>query len=898
MLKTFPLPLIFIIICACTGVTSEYKQLKNRDDRLEIPTGNFPVYAGESLRNVAFPIGGFGTGDILLGGRGNIIDLEIFGKANRGGAPPYMTFFSIRAKEEGGPADVRIAERQLLNNFPNPFGIPRQQLPGIKRFDEVEFDGRFPYANVTFIDETFPLKISLQGFNPFIPMDVDNSSLPIAEFTWKLKNISENMVDISLCLNMGNPFLSGSHDGSDTNGPVVNEIVQDKGFNGVIMYPDLDTGDYRFGEIFFSTIAPQPEMKTGWYRGRWWDNSHDFWDDFATDGHLENDTSIIINEGGQTTVSSLNVLAELAPGDSLTIPFYISWYMPQRKLEPGMAFDNEEPMEAVAGNYYARGFKGAIDVTSQYLDNRDYLHSRSGEFRDILYGSTLPSHVIDALSCNLAAFKTNLYLRLGNGNVHGYEGLGNNFGCCAGNCAHVWNYAQTMAFLFPSLERNVRTVQFIHDTHENGYFCFRTVYPLGDYWFKSVAADGQLGTIMRAYREWKYSGDDKWLTSIWPKIKAAMAFTWQGSGDLVQKYPWMKNQSIAWDHDKDGLITGRQHNTYDIDFYGANMMTGSLYIGALKACEMMASTLRDETFAAECKDLRLKAQNAYVEQLWNGNYFEQKFDLPPTLQIPADLLYNDSLIKYQFGKGCLSDQLLGQFLAFVSGMGYLLEEDMVQETLESIYEHNFYRETSHLENLQRVYAINDDASLVNCTWPQGGEPLYPFVYATEVWTGVEYQVAASLIYAGQVKEGLNIVKAIRERYRGYNRNPWSEIESGDYYARSQANWAVLLALSGYAYDATTGFLQLQPKVNQQNYSGFWSTGEAWGQFRWSTKELELINYFGKLELKSLKSIPLHGEVEPKAKLNKEPVPHSIQGDTLLFSGAIKLWEGDTLKIIL
>lgn len=216
-----------ILLFSCNDVSNEYKKLKNRDDIHVIPSGNTPVYRGEFLRNIAFPVGGFGTGNILIGGHGNMMDLEIFGKADHDGLPPYMTFFTIWAKEEGKYAQVRIAERELLNNFPNPFGVPRQQLSGIKRFKEVTFKGRFPFANLAFEDESFPVEVSLQCYNPFIPMDVDNSSLPFAEFWWTLKNKTDQNIDVSLCLNMSNPFLSESADRSNTQGPVVIKVTFD-----------------------------------------------------------------------------------------------------------------------------------------------------------------------------------------------------------------------------------------------------------------------------------------------------------------------------------------------------------------------------------------------------------------------------------------------------------------------------------------------------------------------------------------------------------------------------------------------------------------------------------------------------------------------------------------------
>lgn len=97
-----------------------------------------------------------------------------------------------------------------------------------------------------------------------------------------------------------------------------------------------------------------------------------------------------------------------------------------------------------------------------------------------------------------------------------------------------------------------------------------------------------------------------------------------------------------------------------------------------------------------------------------------------------------------------------------------------------------------------------------CSWPRGGRPRIPFVYSDEVWSGIEYQVATNLIYEGLVDEGLEIVRAVRERHDGIRRNPWNEVECGNHYARSMASWGVLVALTGTDWDGRTRSLRLAP----------------------------------------------------------------------------------------
>ena len=207
--------------------------------------------------------------------------------------------------------------------------------------------------------------------------------------------------------------------------------------------------------------------------------------------------------------------------------------------------------------------------------------------------------------------------------------------------------------------------------------------------------------------------------------------------------------------------------------------------------------------------------------LWNGGYYIQKLD-----DVDAH--------KYQHGEGCLSDQLLGQLHASLLGLGDLLPADHVKTALKSIHEHNFKRDFSEHANCQRVYALNDEAGLLLCSWPHGGRPRLPFPYADEVWTGIEYQVAAHLIFEGWVDEGLEIVEALRARHDGIRRNPWNEVECGNHYARSMASWALLLALSGAQVDPTNGNMSF-PAGSELCSDGkpfrtFWSNGRAWGTY--------------------------------------------------------------------
>ncbi len=851
-----------LIFAAIHPVTSQQKD-----------TG-LPAYSGAALKTIAFPIGGLAAGNITLGGRGDIHELEIFNRPAKN-VSPDMTFFSIRVQQEGGTSVAKILERELLPPYVGWMGFPRNQLAGVSRFDEVTFRGAYPFAELTFQDDDIPLIISLEAFNPFIPLDPERSGIPGAVFNWTVENPTEKPVTVSLAFSMFNPIRSRDGDGNLNLGENINQYVDEGVFRGIRMSSArAKADDLEYGSIAFVTTAKTVDAQTRWYRGGWWDNAHVFWDDFSDDGRLKPLTDTETSAQRSSDVASLSVPFTLEPGEKKTIPFYMTWSFPNRENY----WNGEEEVRGKRfRNHYALRFPDAWDAARYLISDIKDLNRDTRAFQNALFSSSFPSYVIDAVSANLSTLKTNVVIWDDQGHFYGWEGLTDNAGCCMGTCTHVWNYEQTLAFLFPSLERSLRETAFLNDTFENGYQTFRTLFPPGGYWWKvHPATDGQMGNIMRVYREWKFSGDTDWLRRLWPRTRAALEFAWKGVGD-GEVPDWQRQGApLPWDPDRDGVMEGQQHNTYDIDFYGPNTMVGSLYLGALKAGAEMAEALGHKRVADEYRKMWTKGAKEYDRLLWNGEYYKQIVDVMEGLQIPdylqspvetcedpececkqspggkkEALTAGEVMPKYQYGEGCLSDQLLGQYLAFVTGLGYLLPQKHVDEALESIHRYNFRERLDSFSNVQRVYALNGEAGLLLCSWPRGGRPALPFVYSDEVWTGIEYQVAASLIYAGKVEEGLDIVRGVRERYRGFDRNPWDELECGHHYARALASWAVLLALSGYEYDGVAEQMTFSPRVRKDDFRTFWSAGSGWGSMSLDDSRMTLDVHYGQLRLRTL-----------------------------------------------
>ena len=254
------------------------------------------------------------------------------------------------------------------------------------------------------------------------------------------------------------------------------------------------------------------------------------------------------------------------------------------------------------------------------------------------------------------------------------------------------------------------------------------------------------------------------------------------------------------------------------------------------------------------------------EQLFNGEYYQQKVqyqDLRNTsfADFAAKVNNHSSEMqrllkregpKYQYGNGCLSDGVIGAWMARIYGIETPLSRDHVHKTLQAIFQHNFKTDLSQHANAQRPgYAMGHEPGLLLCTWPQGGKPTLPFVYSDEVWTGIEYQVASHLIAEGFVTEGLSIVKAMRSRYDGRVRNPWNEYECGNYYARAMASYALLGALSGFRYSAAQRTLWFGPQLHAVPFKTFFSTASGFGTIALDHASLTIQMIEGELALETL-----------------------------------------------
>jgi non-lysosomal glucosylceramidase len=796
-------------------------------------------YDQDHVNRIALPVGGIGTGTISLGGIGDLRDWEIMNKPAKGfvGTPTgnRAPFFAIYVKPEGqssitralmGPIDINQYENKE-GRGPNSHGLPR--------FRQSTFDAAYPFGQVNLSDPDMPIGVKVKAFNPFIPANPDDSGIPIFILRYEITNKTTKAMEVSISGSMENYIgADGSEWRLDWKGDFIptgasqnkNQFQNQDGLKGIFMYSEGVKKDTEtWGTMALSTPeSGEISYRTSVSQRGWGNDLLDFWDDFSSDGILTEKKF----EESPTPRASLAVKQSIAPGESKEFQFYISWHFPNRKA---WATD-------LVGNYYATQYDDAWEVVEKTLPRIPELESKTIEFVNAFIKSDLPVVVKEAALFNMSTLRTQTCFRTADGLFFGWEGTMDIVGSCMGSCTHVWNYEQTTPFIFGELAKLQRTVEFGYATNEMGLMSFRVNLPLENAQkMNRAAADGQMGTIMKMYRDWQLSGDDELLKQLWPNVKKAIEFCWIDGG---------------WDADKDGVMEGCQHNTMDVEYFGPNPQMELWYLGALRAGAEMAEYLGDKKFARTCIQLFEQGSEWTDENLFNGEYYIQEIRPPEDPNDVSPLLTVGMGAKelseptFQLGKGCLVDQLVGQYMSHICDLGYLVKEQNVKTTLNSIMKYNYKASMHDHFNNMRSYALGDEAALLMASFPYG-RPEVPFPYYSEVMTGFEYTAANGMLYEGMHEDGLKAITNIRNRYNGRKRSPFDEAECGHHYARAMTAYGAVLALTGFHYSGVDKIMKFKPLDGQY----FWANGYTYG-----TIQQEKLGNISKVKLKILGENPL------------------------------------------
>ncbi len=855
------------------------------------------IYKKESTSEISFPLGGIGTGSIGLAGNGRLIDWEIFNRPNKGSDNGH-SHIAVKATKNGRLIDARVLNGDVYHEMSGKYGkgfgygLNNSSMAGFPHFSDWTFCGEFPFAKLNFGGD-FPGNISLTAFNPFIVRNENDSGIPGAFFEISITNTTEDDIDYSVAFSLRNPYVKSKND----------YIKLNEGCAIFMTQSEADENSAGYGDISLATDGGcDGNGKPGitsyqqyWFRGGWWDHVETYWRNF-----VEHDTfaNRIYENPGHYDIGTICVKMNACAGKTVKVKYIITWNIPNmynywdRYI---IKDENGAEKDYIWKNYYSTLFANSLASAKYSINNWDRLYNDTKKYHDELFLSSLPQEVIEAVSATVSVLKTPTVLRVENGNFWGWEGCGENHGSCDGSCTHVWNYAYAMAFLFPSLERNIRDTDYLYNYSDDGKMTFRQKLPMDrEKWTFRACVDGQMGGIIKIYREWKISGDNEWLKNKWEHVKKSL------------EYAWSDLNPDKWDANKDGVLEGRQHHTLDMELFGPSSWLESFYLAALAAASEMAEFLGEKEKALEYNKLFESGKNYSDKYLWNGEYFIQNINIhdKSILESFGDEAVNaywnneSKQIKYQIGQGSEIDQMCGQWHAAICGIKDIFNPDLRKKALESMYKNNFKSNMRNHYNTFRIFAQNDESGAVMCDFPGNIEkPAIPIPYAQECMHGFEYQFAGLLISEGLIEKGLSVVRSVRDRYAGYNRNPWNEIECGSNYARSMASYALIPILSGFYFDMPNNAIGFEPKINKEDFRCIWSLNDAWGNIIINKNGAELNILDGKINIKKFKLPEYILKNNLEIICDSKKIDYSVDKNFIIFNNLEMIENNLKIKII-
>jgi hypothetical protein len=875
------------------------------------------LYTGEARRAVALPLGGLGAGHVSVAGDGSLRQWQLANTINHSGYVPD-SFFALRVAGFEPPLDVRRTLRsEALPALAEPAPLvtdhlaPQDPHPPTDVWPAVpttEMSVAYPFATVGFHDPELPVDVEFDAWTPFVPLDAEASSLPLAAFTFQLTNRVDQPIHGWLVASLQNavgwdgvtPIEGGR---CSLYGGNQNEIVGlgPDGWPAILMTNEsLVPSSPRAGEMLIAADRQavripratssrsilmfaeslkllRPGIADDWSRVAIDNDLHDMRLPFAMpDGP---------SPYGSTWTGALAIPFALARGETTSIEVVHAWWFPNRVADfdqfgIGLPVPDPPPL---LGNRYADRFSGARDVATTFFADRERLFEISRRWSVALTSLDAPAPVAQTLAAQPALVRSPTTFIDFDGRLLGFEGClgastlnwnGAIGGSCPLNCSHVWNYEQAIASIFPDLERSMRAIDWDVLQAPSGAMTHRLRVPAdGPQLFAQPiggpldpALDGMLGAVLKTYREARLGGGRGILDQRWQAMRRLMGHV-----------------EATWDPRGTGILDGPQPMTYDISLTQPNAFIGGLWIAALMVMERVARILGHRAEATRYSDQAAQARHAYDVALWNGQYFGRAYD--------SDVS--------GLGSGCLTDQLNGQWWAHQLGLGHLFPVEHVRTALRSIVRHNLRRGFRDFDHGFRSFADADDTGLVICSWPQGDRPVVPVRYADEVWSGIEYAFAALCLFEGLEEEGLEVLAAVRARSDGTRRNPYNEIECGDHYSRAMSGWSLLQAWTGNSVDVIEGLIRLGCRPGNAPWMG----GTAWGTTNVSTGRavLEVIGGSFMLETICCEAQPGDQGVSVRLRIDDQPVPARVStatgGITASLQSPMEVVAGSSLELV-
>lgn len=181
------------------------------------------AYTGDALMNIGMPVNGICSGLVYLGGDGKLWVWDIFNR-NLNGVQPRQIQYKGRSWH-GHPPGLGAWQGgnyvEPVTNQPAPFeqGFALKVTAGGKEqfrtldrqgWKNVVFSGAYPFGTVSYSDPECPVKVTLEGYSPFVPLNFDDSSYPALIMNYRVENTGKQPATVEVGGWLENPVLIDS----------------------------------------------------------------------------------------------------------------------------------------------------------------------------------------------------------------------------------------------------------------------------------------------------------------------------------------------------------------------------------------------------------------------------------------------------------------------------------------------------------------------------------------------------------------------------------------------------------------------------------------------------------------------------------------------------------------
>ncbi|XP_048531621.1 non-lysosomal glucosylceramidase-like isoform X1 [Triticum urartu] len=784
------------------------------------PIDPFTRESSKPSASQGVPLGGMGTGSISRGFRGEFKHWQITpGSCDM--SPVMENQFSIFITREGGSKKYSSVLAPGQHD-----GLKKSSDDGISswdwklRGDRSTYHALFPRAWTVYDGEPDPeLKLSCRQISPFIPHNYEESSLPVSIFVYTLVNTGKERAKVSLVMTWANSIGGLSH---QSGGHVNEPFIGENGISGVLLHHKTANNN---PPVTFAVAARENQnvdvtvLPIFGLSGESSVTAKEMWGTMVQGGCFDRDN---FNAGpsmpssvGDTVCAAVSASTWVEPHGRCTVVFALAWSSPEVKFKKGSRYHRRYT------KFYGTSPRSAINLAQDALMKYKHWEEEIDKWQTpILRDERLPEWY------KITLFNE-LYFLVAGGTVWIDSDLSSSLPEDSDLPLHNSTCNSTVPLIGsspPDFDDKENVGKFLYlegveyfmwctyDVHFYASFALLDLFPKIELSIQRdfaravlredrtrvrFLADGTWGTrkvigavphdlgahdpwhelnaynihdtsrwkdlnpkfVLQVYRDFAATDDMSFGKDVWPAVCTAMEYIEQ------------------FDRDGDCMIEndGFPDQTYDAwTVLGVSAYCGCLWLAALQAAAAMARSLGHDDYADRCMVKFAKAKHVFEAKLWNGSYFNY-----------------DSGTSYS-SRSIQADQLAGQWYTASSGLPPLFDEDRIKCTLQKIFDYNVMRVKGG-----RIGAVNG--------MHPNGKVDETCMQSREIWTGVTYSLAATMLLHGMEDQAFTTAQGIflagwsEEGYGYWFQTPEAWTIDGHYrsliYMRPLAIWAMQHVLS-------------------------------------------------------------------------------------------------------